>query len=105
MKILIFHIYFCNMDISLIIALICLIICMYIPYMYMEGKVSQIFDKGLSSCFIVYRRWKLEKIYKKSQKLPVFCHKIKTKAKTENLRHLSLDENVVYIHSKVGRCK
>ena len=42
--------------------------------------MSQIFDKGLSSCFIVYRRWKLEQNYKKSQRLPVFCHKIKTKA-------------------------
>ena len=40
----------------------------------------QFFDKGLSFCFIVYRRWKLEKKYKKSQKLPVFCDKIKTKA-------------------------
>ena len=60
MKILIFHIYFVNMDISLIISLICLIICMYIPKMYMEGRVSQIFDKGLSFCFIVYRRWILE---------------------------------------------
>ena len=42
--------------------------------------MSQIFDKGLSFCFIVYRRWKLGKKYKKSQKLPVFYHKIKTKA-------------------------
>ena len=44
------------MDISLIIALICLIICMYIPKIYMEGRVSQIFDIGLSFCFIVCRR-------------------------------------------------
>ena len=42
--------------------------------------MSQNFDIGLGFCFIVCRRWKLEKKYKKLQKLPVFCHKIKTKA-------------------------
>ena len=73
--IIIFHIYFFNKDISLIIALICLKIWMYIPYMYMEEILSQIFDIGFSFCFIVCRRWKLEKNYKQSQKLPVFCHK------------------------------
>ena len=36
MKIVIFYMYFFNMDISLIIALMCLNICMYIPKMYME---------------------------------------------------------------------
>ena len=46
MKIIIFYMYFFNMDISLIIALICLNICMYISKMYMEGRVSQIFDIG-----------------------------------------------------------
>ena len=63
------------MDISLIIALICLKIWMYIPYMYMEEILSQIFDIGFSFCFILCRRWKLEKKYKQSQKLPVFCRK------------------------------
>ena len=53
---------------------------MYILKMYMEGRVSQNFDIDLSLCFIVCRRWKLGKKYKKTQKLPVFCHKIKTKA-------------------------
>ena len=47
MKIHIFDIYFFNMDISLIIALSCLKICMNIPEMYMEGRVSQIFDIAL----------------------------------------------------------
>ena len=42
--------------------------------------MSQILDIGLGFCFIVYRRWKLGKKYKKSKKLLVFCHKIKTKA-------------------------
>ena len=49
--------------------------------MYMEGNVSQIFDIGLSVYFIECRRWKLEKKYKKSQKLPVFCHKLKLRPK------------------------
>ena len=39
--------------------------------------MSEIFDIGLSFCFIVCRRWKLEKNTKKSQKLPVFCHKVR----------------------------
>ena len=42
--------------------------------------MSQNFDIGLSFAFIVCRRWKLEKQYKELQKLPVFYHKIKTKA-------------------------
>ena len=46
MKILIFDIYFFNMDISLIIAHICLRICMYIPKIYMDGRVSQILSLG-----------------------------------------------------------
>ena len=50
------HIYFFNIDISLIIAIICLRICMDIPKIYMEGSVSQIFDIGFSFCFIVCRR-------------------------------------------------
>ena len=50
-------------------------------YVYsLDVSGGKIVDEGLSFCFIVYRRWKLGKRYKKSQKLPVFCHKIKTKA-------------------------
>ena len=62
MKIQIFHIYFFNMDILLIIALICLKMCMYISWMCMEGSVSQILDIVLSFSFIVCRRWNLERI-------------------------------------------
>ena len=75
-----FHIYFLNMDISLTKALSCLKICMYTAEICLEGSVSQNFDIGLSFCLMVCRRWNFEKKYKKSQKLPVFCHKIKTKA-------------------------
>ena len=42
--------------------------------------MSENFDIELSFCFIVCRRWKLEKKKKILQKLPVFCHKIKNKA-------------------------
>ena len=44
--------------------------------------MSQNFDLGLiiSFCFMVCKRRDFEKDYKKSQKLPVFCHKIITKA-------------------------
>ena len=47
--------------------------------------MSQNFDIGLSFGFILCRIWKLGNKYKKLQKLPVFCHKIKTKAETKNL--------------------
>ena len=91
---LIFHIYFLNMDFSLIMALICIQnaeICF-------KGSVSQNFDKGLSFCFMVCRIRNFEK--KKSQKLPAFCHKTKTRAYTKNLRHSSLDKKVFYIYLK-----
>ena len=42
--------------------------------------MSQNFDLGLSFGFMVCRRRDFEKDYKHSQKLPVFCHKIITKA-------------------------
>ena len=80
MKTNIFHVYFLNMDISLIIAPISLKICMCIAEIDMEGSVSQNFDLGLSFCFMQCRRRHFEKKYKKSQKLPVFYHKIKTRA-------------------------
>ena len=68
------------MDISLIKAAFCLKICICIVEICMEGSVSQNLDLGLSFCFIVCRRKNFEKKYKKSQKLPVFYHKIKTRA-------------------------
>ena len=76
LKIPIFHVYFFNKDISLIIALICLKTCMCIAEISMEGSVSQNFDLGLSSCFMPYRKGNFERKYKNSQRLPVFCHKI-----------------------------
>ena len=75
MKIHVFDIYFFNMDLSLIIALICLKICMYILKMYMEGIVSQIFDIAFSFCLIVCRRWKLEKNTNNHKSYPFFVIK------------------------------
>ena len=46
---------------------------------HQEGRVSQIFDIGPSFCLMTCRKWMFEKNREKSQKLPVFCHKIKTK--------------------------
>ena len=52
----------------------------YIAEICLEESVSQNVDLGLSFCFMVCRRRGFEKDYKKSQKLPGFCHKIITKA-------------------------
>ena len=72
MKILIFHVYFLNMDISLIIALISLKTCMYIAGIYMEGRVSQNFELGLSFCFMVCRSRNFEKKNTKIHKSYLF---------------------------------
>ena len=55
-----FHVYFLNMDISLIIAPISLRICMCIAEIYMERRVSQNSDLGLSFCFMQCRRMHFE---------------------------------------------
>ena len=46
---------------------------------HLEGRVSQNFDIGLSLNFIACRSGGFKKNTKKSQKLPVFCSKIKTR--------------------------
>ena len=51
LKIHIFHVYFLNMDISLIIALTSLKMCICIAEICMEGSVTQNFDLGLSFLF------------------------------------------------------
>ena len=80
LKTLLFHVHFLNMDISLIIAPISLKICICIAEICMQGSLSQNFDLGLSFCFMLCRRRHFEKKYKKSQKLPVFYRKIRTRA-------------------------
>ena len=46
---------------------------------HLEGRVSQNFDIGLSLNFTACRSGGFKKNTKKSQKLPVFCSKIKTR--------------------------
>ena len=78
-KILIFHIYFLNKHISLNIRLTCLTTAIHVSETHLEGRVSQNFDIGLSLDFIACRKGGIQKNTKKSQKLPVFCSKIKTR--------------------------
>ena len=49
------------MDISLILALICLKMCMFIAEICIEGVVSQNFDLGLSFYFMLCRKRDFEK--------------------------------------------
>ena len=43
--------------------------------------MSKIFNIGPSFCLMTCRKWMFVKNREKSQKLPVFCHKIKSKPK------------------------
>ena len=99
LKILIFHAYFFNMDILLIIALICLKTCMCIAEICMEGSVSQNFDLGLCFCFMPFRKRNFARKYKNPEKLPVFCHKMETRTKQKS------DKNVFYTYSKFWTCR
>ena len=49
----------------------------HVAEIHLEGRVSQNFDIGLTFCFMLCRRLNFFLKYKKSQKLPVFCSKIK----------------------------
>ena len=75
MKILIFDIYFFNMNISLIIEHICLRICMYIPKMYMDRMVSQIFDIGFSFVLLCVEDDNLKKYTNNHKSYPFFVIK------------------------------
>ena len=72
MKILIFHEFILNMNISLIMRLTCLKMVRYVLKTDLEGRVSQNFDICLSLNLIAFRRGDFQKNTKKSQKLPVF---------------------------------
>ena len=53
---------------------------LFFRHLYLKiSTVSQIIYIGLSFYFMTCRKWMFEKNSKKSQKLPVFCHNIKTK--------------------------
>ena len=64
LKILIFHVYYLNMDISFIIVLVIQKMCMFLAEIYLEGSVSQNFDIGLGASFMVCRRRDFEKNHK-----------------------------------------
>ena len=63
LKILIFHVYFFNMDISLIIALICLKTCMCFAEICLEERVSQNFVLGHIEKGILKENTKIHKSY------------------------------------------
>ena len=75
----IFPKYFFDMDISLILPVKYLNDFTHVGETHMEGSLSQHFDKGLSFCFIVCRRWDFVNTLNKSQKLPGFCYKTETR--------------------------
>ena len=52
----IIHIYFFNMNISLIMNITGMGIAIHVAETRLEGRVSQNFDIGLSFCFILCRR-------------------------------------------------
>ena len=73
------HIYFLNKHISLNIRITCLKTAIHVSKTHLEGWVSQHFDIGLSLNFIACRSGGFQKNTKNSQKLPVFCSKMKTR--------------------------
>ena len=93
------------MDISLNKRRTCLKTAIHVHETHLGGRVSQNFDIGLSLNLTASRKGDFEKSAKKSQKLPVFCSKIKTKTNFKSLRHPSLDEHVSYTYRKVGMCR
>ena len=71
---------FLNMDISLIISHICMKISIHVTETCLEGSKSQFVYIEHSFCFNVCKRREFEIKHKISQKLPVYCHKVKTRA-------------------------
>ena len=72
LKILIFHVYFLNMHILLIIAPIHLKTCMCFVMICIERSVSQNSDLGRSFCVMLCRRWNFEKKLQKITKVTRF---------------------------------
>ena len=64
MKILIFHKFILNMNISLIIRLTCLKIVRHVLKTHLEGRVSQNVDICLSFNLIAFRRGDFQKNHK-----------------------------------------
>ena len=68
----IFHIYFLNMDISLIMKITGMKIAIHVAEIRWEGRVSQNFDIGLSFCLILCMKIELLKKIQKITKVTRF---------------------------------
>ena len=79
MEIFIFHEFILNINISLIMRLTCLKIVRDVLETHLEGRVSRNLEICLSFNLIAFRRGDFQENTKISQKLPVFCSKIKTR--------------------------
>ena len=72
----IFHIYFLNMDISLIMKITGIKLAIHVAEIRLEGRVSQNFDIGLRFCFMLCRRLNFFKKNTKNHKsYPFFALK------------------------------
>ena len=75
-----FFTYFLNMDFSLIMTLTRMKICIHSAEICFEEACLNILIQGLVFVLWYVEYGTLKKNAKKSQKLPVFCHKTKTRA-------------------------
>ena len=80
LKVLILHVYFSNINISLIMVFICLKTWKYLTVIYLDGSMSQNGDIRRVFWFMICRRMNSCENHKKSQKLSVFGHNKKSKA-------------------------
>ena len=66
----------------------------------MQGSLSQISDLGPSFHFMKSRKLHCKK---KDKKLPIFCHKMKTRALIKKIENASLKKNLkVRQHRSMG---
>ena len=68
----------------------------HIDETHLEGRMSYYVDIRLVFCFMACRKLMFVKSHDKSQKLPIFCQKIKSRPHLKNMRHPSLQKNVSY---------
>ena len=86
------------MDISLNMYNICLRLLVHTENIAMEGTLSQMFYTGPHSFFFMKCRKNIQRNNKKVTRF--FLNQIKTRTKTKNLRHSSLNMDVGYMYTK-----
>ena len=86
-----------DVHISLIMHIIYLTPLVHTENIAMEGTLSQILYTCPHLFFFIKCR---KNIQKNNQKVAVFFHKIKTRMKSKNLRHSSINMDVGYIYTK-----